>query len=1188
MRQDKYSIFFNNNSNSNLDSIYNFKSSNNNLDSIYNFKSSNNNLDSISKSNLNVKKIKFKSDVILEDSIKNVKIKLKKYDVMKKDNQSNSKIIYDVRDKIDINDCNLMRDEINVIENKCDQNCKKIISICEAKLINSNKKFVYDETLDKHINNISVLNDDLEIVYDKMGGRPSVIVGINRIYFKHCLLDTGARMNVIDSSIIKEIGGIDIKPHNEGIWCANGSPLETFGNVKLKIQIGNKEENVIFVVVKKVSPPIIGGIDLLRQFNIKLMKINDSITENTEIENNFNEICNIEARFSNSNNDEKRFSRAIKLFDLKKGDKMYQIINENKEVFMADKWDIGKTDLLWHEIKTTEGPIHMNPRRQPAHLEEKIEEAIKNLEENGIIRKCDSSWNTPLVCVWKKEKNDIRLCLDFRNLNKITERQIFPMPNIEQMLDSLNGSKFFSTIDLGSAYYQVELTNNSQEKTAFSTRSGQYCFNRMPFGIAAAPATFQKLMNMVLGKLLWNTAIVYLDDILIFSTNKEEHFKRINEVLMKIKEAGLRVNPEKCIFLTTETKFLGHIINNEGVKVDENKIEAIKNFVRPKCLKQLRSFLGLCNYYRKFIKNYSMFSRILESICGTTNEKLIWSEKCEEAFEELKNALSKTPVLIYPNFQKEFILDTDASFDTIGAVLSQLDEQGHERVIAYGSHSMNKHEIGYCITRKELLAIYYFTQHFKHYLYGKKFKLRTDHKAITFMMTTKKPITAQFQTWINFLSSLDMDISFRKGIEHTNADALSRDKCGRCTQCMEVHENPKTEKMKTRLLTMTAVKQGVIWQKDNVEIENQKELIMKNVKTKFKIDDDVIMTKENKIWIPKNNREKFIKEMHKILCHAGCKKVIDYIKVNYDMDELQMITTEIIQNCELCQKRKTLTTKTKETILKTEVSKPFETIAIDFCGPLKTSVHGKKYILGIIDMCTRYISLTAVSKQDEKTTADTIMKFWILKYGSPRIIQVDCGKTFESGVMKELAKTHNIMLQFSSPYHHSANGLIERQFRTIRDFMSTSIKDRLKSNWVEVLPEIEFALNATVQSTLGKSPAEIVFGFRITREWQNKKEVNNDRIRIIEEIQEKQRNVKYRNADRINREFKIDDNVLVKIDIRKKEDDRYRGPFRVIKKLHDRSYELMDKEGKTMIRNVEWLKPFKQGGCEEDLIISTI
>ena len=1017
------------------------------------------------------------------------------------------------------------------------------------------------------------------IVYDKMGGRPSLKIKINGVW-KDCLLDTGARVNVIDAEIVKDFKNCKWKIGEDKVSCANGSALKTKGRVQLNVEIDGVEKEIEFIVAENLSPRIIGGIIFLNKFGIKLNKIDFCENIKSYQGENCNEICSIDAKFGLTVTDESRFKKTLEVFQLNKESELYKIIERNKGIFMAHKWDIGKTDLIKHSIVTTEGPILMKPRRQPVHLEDKIDEAIKNLQENGIIRRCDSQWNTPLVCVWKKEKQDIRLCLDFRALNKITERRAFPMPNIEEMLDILNGAKYFSTIDLGSAYYQVELEEESKEKTAFSTKTGQFCFNRMPFGIAAAPATFQKLMTTVLGEIIWKEAVVYLDDILIFGKNKEEHLHRLERVMKRIDNAGLKVNPEKCLFMKEELKFLGHIINSDGIQTDKGKLEAIQNFERPKCIKNLRSFLGICNYYRKFIKNYAVFARRLEGMCGNSKEKLVWSDQCEEAFRELKSALSVTPVLVYPDFKKDFILDTDASFDTIGAVLSQRDDKGNERVIAYGSHTMNKHELGYCITRKELLAIYYFTQHFKHYLYGKKFTLRTDHKAITFMITTKKPITAQFQTWINFLSSLDMNMEYRKGSEHSNADAMSRDKCGRCTQCLMEHEDAKVEKIKTRLLAMVSECPGKEWQTENEEIRHIKEEVdlCKN-NEQFKIADGILKTKDNKIWIPKDKRREFISEMHRKLCHAGVRKVTEYIKAGYEMEDQKNVINEEVQSCELCQKRKSITTKTKETIKVPETVEPFEVISIDFCGPLRANIHGKKYILGIIDHCSRYVSLTAVVNQDEKTTANVLMKQWILKFGAPRVILLDCGKSFESKVIKELADRYHIKLQYSSPYHHSSNGLIERQFRTIRDFMSVSVKDRLRKDWVEILQEIEFTINSTIQQTIGKSPAEVVFGFKLTREWLPHSKTC-QRESNIKEVQEKQKNVKYQDENRINREFNVGNEVLVKVDVRSKEQDRFIGPFKIIDKRHDRSYVLKDVGGKILTRNVEWLKPYKQGGCE--------
>ena len=463
-----------------------------------------------------------------------------------------------------------------------------------------------------------------KIEYDKCGGRPSMRMRINGIW-RNCLLDTGATMNVIDEEVTKELGDIKVRSMLENVSCANGSALQVKGKSTLEIKINGKKARLEFTIAKNVSPKVIAGSTLLREFGIQLRIRNNMQQTEEYICKDREELCAIEAKFGKQVNDEMRLKVTLDILNITKESELYDILVENKGVFMANKWDIGKTSLLKHTILTNEEPVLIKPYRQPVNLESKIDEAIKNLEENGIIRRCNSAWNAPLVCIWKKEKKDIRLCLDFRALNKVTERNAFPMPNIEDMLDTLNGSKYFSSIDLGSAYYQVELEEDSKKKTAFSTKSGQYCFNRMPFGIAAAPATFQKLMTIVLGELNWKEAVVYMDDILIFAKTRREHKERLGKVLKRIREAGLRVNPEKCEFLRKEIKFLGHIINGEGIQTDSKKIEAITEYEKPKCIKKLRSFLGVCNYYRKFIKDYSKLARNLESLCGSNKDKLVWS-----------------------------------------------------------------------------------------------------------------------------------------------------------------------------------------------------------------------------------------------------------------------------------------------------------------------------------------------------------------------------------------------------------------------------------------------------------------------------------------------------------------------------------------------------------------------------------
>jgi hypothetical protein len=872
-----------------------------------------------------------------------------------------------------------------------------------------------------------------------------------------------------------------------------------------------------------------------------------------------------------------RFRNAKEKLSLRDGTNLYKCIEKYKNIFMAGKWDIGKTSWIKHEIKTTGTPITQKPRRQPVHLERHIDDAIMNLEQNGIIEKCSSPWNTPMVCVWKKEKNEIRLCLDFRLLNQVTERPIFPMPNIDEMLDSLNGMKWFSSIDLGNAYYQVELETSSKLKTAFSTKTGQYCFTRMPFGIAAAPATFQRLMNDVLKDMLWKEALVYLDDILIFSKTETEHLDRLEKLFSKVQEAGLRINPEKCKLFQNELHFLGHVVNREGIKTDPNKIKTICEFQQPKCVKKLRSFLGLCNYYMKFISNYSKLARPLESMCSASKDTLFWTDLHSAAFNKLKESLTRAPVLMYPDFTKTFVLDTDASFDTIGAVLSQVNDHGEERVIAYGSKAMSKHEIGYCITRKELLAIVHFTQHFKHFLYGTRFKLRTDHKAIVFMMTTKKPITPQFQNWMNYLSSLDMIFEYRKGELHQNADALSSKECMVCAQCMTKHEEAKISKQRTRMLVLDEEELHIPWQQNNDEIRGIMSGIKEGLIQDFAFKDGCIRTVDDKIWIPKSSRNDCITFFHKFLCHAGVKKTYAFLMNEYAMEDLTKQVEQIVRSCIGCQLSKTYTKSTKEETINLISKRPFDDIYVDFCGPMPV-INGKKYILGIIDRFSRYISLTAVNTQDDTTTIQTIMRQWILKFGAPACIHVDRGKVFESRSFTDFTKSMLIKLQFSSPYHHSANGIIERQFRTIRDAINATLKDTGRKNWVDILPEIEFSINASKQSTTKFSPSEIIFGKRIILDGSRRYDLDNKKI--IEEVQQMENKKPQTHVQK--RCFKQGDLVLLKVENRLKGTDRYEGPYRIIRNIHNRSVELENKTGRLICRNIEWLKPFKEGGCEEN------
>ena len=454
-------------------------------------------------------------------------------------------------------------------------------------------------------------------------------------------------------------------------------------------------------------------------------------------------------------------------------EEMRKLLQRFHDIFSQNKMDIGTFRGVRHKIDTrSHSPVALNSRRVPLAMEEKVDEMVDQLLANKIIEETHSPWNAPIVLVAKKN-GDIRMCVDYRKLNSITKRPIFPIPSSQQIFDSLSGAKYFSTLDLSQGYHQIAMDDADAKKTAFTTRKGQFQFNKMPFGLSTAPATFQRAMNLILANENWHKCLIYLDDILVFGSTLEEHNARLEAVFDRIREANIKLSPSKCKFLQSEVVYLGHVISGDEVKTDPDKINAIKNCSPPESFKELKSFLGLCGYYRRFIRNYSDIISPLESLCNKGNEKgshtsFQWEQVHQEAFAVLKAKLISSPVLGYPTREGTFVLDTDASHGCIGAVLSQV-QNDREVVIAYSSKRLTKSERRYCTTRKELLAVYKFVMKHKHYLFGRKFILRTDHKSLLWLLNWKNPNTSQYCIWKAELDLFDMEVVHRKGQDHVNA-----------------------------------------------------------------------------------------------------------------------------------------------------------------------------------------------------------------------------------------------------------------------------------------------------------------------------------------------------------------------------------------------------------------------------------
>ena len=445
---------------------------------------------------------------------------------------------------------------------------------------------------------------------------------------------------------------------------------------------------------------------------------------------------------------------------------------EYQDVFAKSADDLGRTGVVQHRIDTGgHPPIKQPPRRVPIHKRAIVEQEVAKMLHKGVIEISDSPWSSPIVLVTKKG-GDTRFCVDFREVNNITRKDAYPLPRIEDNLDALQGAHWYSTLDLLSGFWQVEVAPEDRDVTAFSVAGlGLYRFVTMPFGLTNAPATFERLMERILRGLQWSIAVLYLDDVVVFANTVQDHFDRLGQVLARFREAGLKLKPSKCQLLRHRVDFLGHVVSKDGVEVDPKKVDKVVNWPPPKTLTNLRSFLGLCTYYQSFIKDYSSIARPLFALTEKGAE-FIWTEGHQESFEELKRLLTSAPILAYPRPDAPFVLDTDASDLGLGAVLGQVQD-GVERVIRYGSRTLQKPERNYCVTRRELLAIVTFVKQFQHYLVGSRFLVRTDHAALFWLLRKREPV-GQMARWTAFLQQFDMCIEHRPGKKHGNADALSR------------------------------------------------------------------------------------------------------------------------------------------------------------------------------------------------------------------------------------------------------------------------------------------------------------------------------------------------------------------------------------------------------------------------------
>ena len=451
--------------------------------------------------------------------------------------------------------------------------------------------------------------------------------------------------------------------------------------------------------------------------------------------------------------------------------KIANFLHAYGDIYSRGTFDMGRTNLVEHSIDTGYNrPIRQALRRHPrAHLDE-IDQQVNGLLESGLVEPAASPWASNVVLV-KKKDDTFRLCVDYWRLNSVTYKDSYPLPHIDTCLGSMNGAVWFSTLDLRSGYHNIPIKESDRDKTAFITRRGCFRYRVMPFGLTCAPSAFQRLMDLVLCGLTYEICLVYLDDIIVFSRDFDSHLERLQDIFHRLRAANLKLHVKKCSLFQRRVDFLGHVLTESGIEVQPEKIAAVQNWPTPRNLTELRSFVGLCSYYRRFISGFADIAAPLHALTRK-NAHFSWGTEQENSFKRMKERLTSAPILGMPRDDGTLYLDTDASDHGLGAVLSQ-DQDGREVVLAYASRTLSRPEKNYDVTRRELLAVVYGLKVYRQYLLGRHFVIRTDHSALQSLRRTPEPIGQQAR-WQTFIEQFTFVIMHRPGSRHGNADALSR------------------------------------------------------------------------------------------------------------------------------------------------------------------------------------------------------------------------------------------------------------------------------------------------------------------------------------------------------------------------------------------------------------------------------
>ena len=785
------------------------------------------------------------------------------------------------------------------------------------------------------------------------------------------------------------------------------------------------------------------------------------------------------------------------------------LVLEYSDIFaesLQAPWVLNPSHGVYHVIPTgTAAPIRLAPYRVSAAERDVLRDLVTDMEAAGIVRPSSSPWAAPVVLV-RRKNGAYRFCVDYRRLNAVTVKDAFPMALVEDLLDALSGADTFTSLDLSSGYWQIPVAPDDIPKTAFVTPFGLYEFVVMPFGLTSAPATFQRLMNAVLRSL---PERAYLDDIAVGSA-VGEHAHRLRALFEVLRKAGLRLKASKCHLGQPSIKFLGHVVSRDGLAVDLEKTRAIDEWPRPRNTTDVRRFLGLASYYRRFVYQFATLAEPLTQLTGK-DTAFEWTAAHETAFQELKTALVTTPVLGLPVAGRPFQLITDASTVGISAILVQPhpgEAPGAEPVVAYASRVLLPAERRYSATELECLAVVWGLEKFRTYIWGQPVKVITDHHALSWLWSLKDP-TGRLGRWALRLQEFDITVVYRPGRLNGSADALSREPLGargpsdadehgaggggavdadvtaavstdaapapldpdelRDAQTRDAVLGPlRTYLLEGTLPAAPDVATRVVATAAALEVDEHGRVVLRA---------SARLGQPERLYVPSELRPALLAAHHdgRLGGHLSAAKTISRLESHYYWPSLRVDARSYTASCVPCQTRKTPRVPAAGQLVPMPIVAPWERVAVDVLGPLPATERGNRYIVVFADACTKWVEAFPTQRQDADTLARLLWDEIVCRYGAPARLLSDQGPAFESQLFQAVAREAGIDKIRTSAYHPQTDGQVERFNHTLEAMLSMFV-NRDQSDWDRHLPAVLYAYRTATHASTGEAPFRLLFG----------------------------------------------------------------------------------------------------------------